>query len=247
MAPIRILLCNPNATEFMTNACIKMVTPSLPDDVTVHGFTAPKPAPSAIEGNFDNIMSAAAAARDIIPIANKYDAFLIACYSDHALVKVLREELTQPVVGIMEASLFAARTLGGRFGIIATSHRAKFMLEDSVRNYGLGGFCAGVKSCNLGVLELESRPEKDVLSIMCGAGKALVEDGADVLTLGCAGMANMKVAVEEAVGDEVQVIDGVMAGVHHLIGLCRMSAKTAKSGVYKSSGLERENRGQSWI
>lgn len=245
--PIHILLCNPNATEFMTNACLDMVRPTLPPGVTVHAFTAPKPAPSAIEGNFDNIMSAAAAAHAIIPIAHEYDAFLIACYSDHALIKMLREELSQPVIGIMEASLLAARTLGSRFGIIATSRRAKYTLEDSVKHYGLQSFCAGVKDCNLGVLELESKPEKEVLQIMCEVGKKLVEDGADVLTLGCAGMTNMKRAVEEAVGDDVQVIDGVVAGVHHLVGLCRMGAMTAKRGMYASSATDRKLRGQDWF
>jgi Asp/Glu/hydantoin racemase len=244
---IRILLCNPNATEFMTNACLEMVRPTLPPDVIVTGFTAPKPAPSAIEGNFDNVMSAAAAARAIIPIAAGYDAFLVACYSDHALIRMLREELTQPVIGIMEASLVSARTLGSRFGIIATSSRSKYTLEDSVRHYGLEGFCAGVRSCNLGVLELESKPEKEVLAIMCDVGKKLVEDGADVLTLGCAGMTNMKAAVEATVGEDVQVIDGVVAGVHHLVGLCRTGMKTAKKGMYKSSAVGRNNRGQDWI
>jgi Asp/Glu/hydantoin racemase/predicted amidohydrolase len=244
---IRILLCNPNATEFMTNACLEMVKPTLPPDVTVYGFTAPKPAPSAIEGNLDSVMSAAAAARAIIPIANQYDAFLVACYSDHALIKVLREELSQPVIGIMEASLFAARTLGARFGIVATSIRAQYMLEDSVRHYGLQAFCAGVRNCNLGVLELESKAEEEVLSVMCEVGKQLVRDGADVLTLGCAGMVNMKAAVEKAVGDDVQVIDGVLAGVQHLAGLCRLSVKTAKRGLYASSSEERRGRRQDWL
>jgi Asp/Glu/hydantoin racemase/predicted amidohydrolase len=243
---IRILLCNPNATESMTNACLEMLKPTLPPDVKVCGFTAPRPAPSAIEGHCDNIKSADAAARAILPYADEYDAFLIACYSDHALVKMLREELSQPVVGIMEASLFAARTLGGRFGIIATSQRSQYTLEDSVRHYGLQNVCAGIRSCNLGVLELESKPEKEVLSIMCEVGKKLVADGADVLTLGCAGMINMKAAVEQVVGEDVQVIDGVLAGVQHLAGLCRMGAKTAKRGMYASAAQERERRGQDW-
>jgi Asp/Glu/hydantoin racemase/predicted amidohydrolase len=243
---IRILLCNPNATSSMTNACLEMLKPTLPPDVTVYGFTAPKPGPSAIEGFFDNIMSAAAAARAIIPIAHQYDAFLVACYSDHALIKALREELSKPVVGIMEASLFAARTLGGRFGIIATSRRSQYTLEDSVKNYGLDSFCVGVRSCDLGVLELESKPEEEVRDIMCDVGKKLVGDGADVLTLGCAGMTNMKAAVEEAVGEDVQVIDGVLAGVQHLAGLCRLDVRTAKRGMYASAADGRKRRGQNW-
>ena len=243
---IRILLVNPNATRFMTDACVAMVEPTLSSDVEVVGFTSPQPAPTAVEGNFDSVMSAAAAIRAIIPVADSYDAFLVACYSDHSLIRMLREEVSQPVIGIMEASLFAARTLGNRFGVVATSKRSKVMHEDAVRHYGFEGFCAGVGCCNLGVLELESKSEKEVLGIMCEVAKDLVEKGADTLTLGCAGMTNMKRAVEEAVGDDVQVIDGVLAGVQHLAGIVRMGGKTAKAGLYADGKAGRKARGQTY-
>ncbi|KAL1301569.1 hypothetical protein AAFC00_005804 [Neodothiora populina] len=243
---IRVLLVNPNATKFMTDNCVKMVESQLPPDVEVIGFTSPPPAPTAVEGNFDGVMSAAAAMRALKPIAHGYDAFLVACYSDHALIRMLREEFLQPTIGIMEASLFAARTLGNRFGLIATSRRSKAMHEDSIRHYGFDGFCAGVGSCGLGVLELESKSEREVLDIMCGVAKDLVEKGADCLTLGCAGMTMLKPAVEAAVGEDVQVIDGVLAGVQHLSGLVRMGGRTAKGGMYASSARGRKNRGQNY-
>ena len=246
---IRILLCNPNATKSMTDNCLKMVQPTLPPDVEVIGFTAPPPAPTAIEGSFDNIMSSAASMRAILPLQqeNDYDAFLVACYSDHGLIKMLREEFDKPVIGIMEASLFAARTLGARFGIVATSKRSSVMHRDSVRHYGMDGFCAGIKSCNLGVLDLERKPRAEVLDIMQSVAKDLVADGAEVLTLGCAGMADMKAAVEEAVGEAVQVIDGAVAGVHHLVGMVRLGGKTAKCGMYASSSKGRKLRGQEYV
>lgn len=246
---IRVLVCNPNATTSMTENCIKMVSPTVPPDVEAVGFTAPAPAPTAVEGNFDNIMSAAAAMRALRPLHARegYDALLVACYSDHALIRMCREEFDVPVIGIMEASLFAARTLGARFGIVATSRRSKVMHEDAVRHYGMEGFCAGVRSCDLGVLDLERRPRKEVLAIMQDVARTLVEQGSETLTLGCAGMSDMKVAVEEAVGEDVQVIDGVIAGVHHLAGLVRFGAKTAKSGMYASSAHKRKLRGQEYV
>lgn len=244
---IKILLINPNATESMTISCLEMVEPMLPSDVAVSGLTSPAPAPTAVEGNVDNIMSAAAAMRAVVPIAHQYDAFLVACYSDHALIRMLREEFDQPTIGIMEASLFAARTLGNRFGLIATSRRSRVMHEDAIRHYGFSGFCAGVRDCNLGVLDLERKPERDVQDIMCGVAKELVAMGADSLTLGCAGMTRLKAAVENAVGDDIQVIDGVLAGVQHLIGQVRMGGKTAKSGMYRSSAVGRKARGQTYL
>jgi Asp/Glu/hydantoin racemase len=225
-----------------------MLEPTLPPDVSVTGFTAPVPSPSAIESHVDNVLSSAASFRAIQPIADQYDAFLVACYSDHALTNMLREEFDSPVIGIMEASLFAARALGGRFGVIATGGRSEIGLTDAVRKYGFEQYCAGVKSCNLGVLDLERKPEKEVLNVMCNVAKSLVDErGADVITLGCAGMSKLKAAVEEIVGLDVQVIDGVLSGVQLLAGMVRMGGKTAKRGVYRSSAVAREKRRQSYV
>ncbi|KAL4894934.1 carbon-nitrogen hydrolase [Aspergillus ambiguus] len=243
----RILLVNPNSSNFMTDKCLKMVTSTLPADVEVHGFTASAPAPTAVEGHLDGVLSAAAAARDIIPLSDRYDAFLIACYSDHPLTRALREELTAPVIGIMEASLYTARMVGNRFGIMATSQRSQVMHTDAVRNYGLDNFCVGVKSCGLGVLELDGKDEEVVIKNMCRVACELVNEGADTLTLGCAGMTMLKSAVEAAVGNDIQVIDGVIAGVHHLVGILRTGCRTAKKGVYTSSRVTRVARKQEYV
>ena len=141
----------------------------------------------------------------------------------------------------------AARTLGARFGIVATSNRSKIMHGDAVRHYGMDGFCSGIESCNIGVLDLERKPRQQILGIMQEVAKMLVAKGAEVLTLGCAGMTDMKAAVEEAVGEDVQVIDGVVAGVHHLVGLVRLGGRTAKCGMYASSAKGRKLRGQGYI
>lgn len=248
---ITVLLANPNATPTMTQNCGKMVQPTLPPDVAIRLFTGPaQQAPTAIEGHFDAVLSAAASARALVPLQaqHHYDAILVACYSDHPLIKMLREEFDVPVIGIMEASLIYARTLGARFGIIATSGRSKVMHRDAVRAYGMEHFCAGIESCELGVLDLERLPRGEVVRVMKGVARRLVEAGAEVLTLGCAGMSEMKAAVEEAVQDEgVQVIDGVMAGVQHLIGVVRMGGKTSKVGMYRSSAAGRKRRGQEYV
>ncbi|ERT01895.1 uncharacterized protein SPSK_05127 [Sporothrix schenckii 1099-18] len=248
---IRILLVNPNSTASMTAECVALAAPTLPPDVELTGFTAPRPAPSAIESSFDNVMSAAAAARAVLPIAATHDAVLVACYSDHAVIRMLREELSgQPVVGIMEASLAVARTLGGRFGLIATSDRSCVTHEDTIHNMGLSRICAGVASCKLGVLDLhagDDDAQKRVNQSIFTAAQSLVAKGAEVLTLGCAGMTPLKLAVEAAVGPDVTVVDGVLAGVQHLSGIVRVGSRTAKIGLYKSSSATRKARGQDWI
>ncbi|KAI9727046.1 MAG: hypothetical protein M1834_008514 [Cirrosporium novae-zelandiae] len=250
-APHRILLINPNGTPSMTKACLSSLAPTLPADVEVTGFTTPHPTPSAIEGHVDGVLSAAAALRSILPISKNYDAFLVACFSAHPLINALREEVEGPVIGIMEASFYASRMLGGRLGVVATGERSKVMHEDAIRGYGFEGFSAGVETSGLGVLDLERRDRAEVLGKVGEAAKRLVEGkGADCVCLGCAGMTDMRRRCEEVVGTrdgKVMVVDGVGIGVQFLVGLVRERLRTAKGGVFRSAAEGRRARGQDWV
>lgn len=256
--PIRILLINPNSTSSMTTSCLHSVQPTLPPDVSVTGFTGPaNDSPTAIEGHVDAVLSSAACFRSLIhahpDLISSHDAILVACYSHHPLIGMLREEFDLPVIGIMEASLLAARSMGHQIGIIATSARSVKMHQASVREaYGMEKYVVGIESCDLGVLDLERLPREVVLGVLRRVSGRLVEQGAEVLCLGCAGMTEMKVAVEEAVREEgegggeggVQVVDGVVAGVQYLVGVVRMGGRTGKGkgkgGVWRSSKDGRE-------
>ncbi|MCJ1477817.1 hypothetical protein MMC13_006490 [Lambiella insularis] len=245
--PISLLLINPNSTPSMTAACLHSLSATLPPGVTITGFTAPHPSPSAIEGALDGVLSAAACLRALAPLP-PFDGYLVACFSAHPLIGALREEVAGPVVGIMEASLYAARLLGGRLSVVATGARAVAMQEEAVRGYGLGGWSVGAEGTGLGVLELETRGREEVEGRMCGAAQRLVDRGADVVCLGCAGMVGMRERVEGVVGPGgVRVVDGVGVGVQFLVGLVREGLVTAKKGVYSSAGEGRRARGQEWL
>ncbi len=155
------------------------------------------------------------------------------------------------MIGILEAALYSARMLGGRFGIVATGERSKIMHEDAIRSYGLDGFSVGCETTNLAVLELESLPRDKVMGLMSDAARRLVQEkGADCIALGCAGMTDMKARCEEAVDSKnatAQVIDGVGVGVQILIGLVRENHVTAKGGMFKSAEADRKARGQDWL
>ena len=181
-----------------------------------------------------------------------YDGILVACFSKHPLIDALRELYDVPVIGIMEASLYVARMLGGRFGIIATGQRSKIMQDDAVRAYGLEHFYVGSEVTALGVLELESKPREEVNKRIAVCSRTLVKNGADVILLGCAGMTDLNRAAKDAVREEdgrrlVNVVDGVEAGVMVLAGLVGMSVPTSKKGVYGSAREVRRRRGQSWF
>ncbi|OQD86442.1 hypothetical protein PENSOL_c088G02067 [Penicillium solitum] len=246
---INILLINPNSTEYMTNACLKAIAPNLPSDVIVYGFTAPHPGPTAIESHTDAVLSTEACIRAIAPIAGNYDAFLVACFRAHPLIGVLKEEFSQPILGIMEAAMYSSRVLGDRLGIICTSARSLVAHRHAVSEYGFSEYFAGCESAQLGVLELDSKPKEEVHAILSQKVDRLVkEKGADCVLLGCAGMAEMRTICEAVVeGTGVRVLDGVGLGIQLLVGLVRENLRTAKSGLYKDSSADRSKRGQSWL
>ncbi|VUC31692.1 unnamed protein product [Clonostachys rosea] len=231
----------------MTENCLKGLAEKLPRGVTVHGFTPEPPAPSAVEGRVDAVLSTAVCLRALAPIWQFYDGFLVCCFSNHPLISALREEVEAPVLGIMEAALYASRMCGNRLGVVTTSERSRLLHQQSITDYGLGSYSAGCASSNVSVLGLEPLSVEQLNQSVVRAAKELVEQrDADC----CAGMTGMRETCEEALNSKarkVMVVDGVSVGVQFLVALARDGLGTAKGGVYRPAKAAREARNQDWF
>jgi allantoin racemase len=228
---MRLLVINPNTSPEMTEtigiAARADVGPELALDVV-----CPQRGPASIEGRFDEVVSAYWTLDMVMPLADAYDGFVVACYGPHPVIGALREALPRPTMGIMEASILHALPLGDRFSIITTSPRWQPLLEEGVRLLGVESRCASVRSSGLAVLDLEELPEEEVRERLCAEARGAVEqDGAEVICLGCAGMAGLEEAVREAAG--VPVIDGVRAAVALVQSLVATGARTSKRNLYR--------------
>lgn len=169
------------------------------------------------------------------------DGVVVACFSAHPLVPMLRELTTIPIVGIMEAGLLLGSQLGGKLGIVTTNKRWEPLLEHEIHGeLGLADRCrAGVISSGLTVLELESLPAQHVHNALVACAQRLVRDReADVILLGCAGMIGLDRAVREAVGEDITVLDPVRCGVEMCLSLARMHVRTAKRGRYEQATMQ---------
>jgi allantoin racemase len=141
-------------------------------------------------------------------------AFVIACYSDPGLF-VCREATPRPVLGIAECGLLTAMARGGRFGVIAIAQRSIPRHMRYMRQMGVMDRLAGERALEMSVAETASG--EGTLARMIAAGRALKdEDGADVVVMGCAGMARHRRALEEALG--IPVVDPVQAAVTMALG-----------------------------
>ena len=108
-----------------------------------------------------------------------------------------RERLSQPVFGIGESAFQEALSLGERFGILAILEASAIRHEKRINGLGLSSRFSASLPIGLGVLQLED--EALTFSRLLQRGKELRDDkGADVLVLGCAGMARYKEPLQEA-------------------------------------------------
>lgn len=151
--------------------------------------------------------------RRVVEAANDVDAFIIACYSDPGL-HVCREGTARPVFGIAESAVTTALTRGDRFGVIAVASRSIPRHIRYLRQMCLTDRFAGERPLEMSVAETASGEK--TLDRLIEVGTKLKEDGANVIILGCAGMARHRAAVERTLG--VPVIDPTQAAVSIAIG-----------------------------
>ncbi|MEX2617390.1 MAG: aspartate/glutamate racemase family protein [Alphaproteobacteria bacterium] len=148
---------------------------------------------------------------------NDAGAFVIACFSDPGL-HAARETTARPVLGIAECAYLSAMTQDERFGVISILEPSVKRHGRYVRQLGLAQRSAGDRAIGLGVVELSN--EDKVLDRMIETGRALrVEDGADVLILGCAGMARYRERVSDALS--MPVVEPSQSAVAMALGRLR--------------------------
>jgi len=213
MAP-PIVVINPNSTVAVTEGLRRALEPlRFADGPDIECATLAE-GPPAIETEAHIEAVIEPLSRYVREHEQRARAFVLACYSDPGLER-LREQTARPVLGIGECGMLTALALGRRFGVVSILEPAVRRHLDYVRRLGLEARLAGDRALGLGVLELadETRTRARLESV----GRTLRdEDGADVLVLGCAGMARYRGELEETLG--VPVVDPTQAAVAMALG-----------------------------
>jgi allantoin racemase len=214
----RILVINPNSTVSITHAIDDaMAALRIPGGPEIICLTLDE-GPPGVESQIDADGVIQPLCRVIREQELDTSAFVIACFSDPGLFSA-REVTGKPVLGIAECGILTALTLGHRFGVIS-------ILAGSVPRHlryigamGLGQRVAGDLPVGLGVTALADA--RTALTRMIEVGRRLRDDcGADVLVMGCAGMARYRDDLEEAV--RIPVVEPTQAAVTMAIGRVRL-------------------------
>jgi Asp/Glu/hydantoin racemase len=214
----RILVINPNSTEAVTVGIDKAMEPlRMPGGPAIECVTL-KEGPPGIDtqAHVESVVAPITAmvkGRD-----NDCSVFVIACYSDPGL-HAAREVTSKPVLGIAECGILTALTLGQRFGVISILRKSIPRHLRYVGQMGLNDRMAGDRAIGLGVVELvdEARTFSRMAEV---AAELRNDDGADVLIMGCAGMARYRDRLQRHVG--LPVVEPSQAAVSMAIGRTRL-------------------------
>ncbi|ADT99128.1 MULTISPECIES: aspartate/glutamate racemase family protein [Mycolicibacterium] len=236
---MRILVANVNTTASMTEAIAESARGVAAEGTEIVGIT-PRFGADSCEGNFESYLAAIAVMDAVTAYPEPFDAVIQAGYGEHGR-EGLQELLDVPVVDITEAAASTAMYLGHKYSVVTTLDRTVPLIEDRLKLAGLDARCASVRASGLAVLELESDPARAVEAIVRQAREAVENDHAEVICLGCGGMAELEEKVRAATG--VPIVDGVRSAVTIAEGLVRMGLSTSKVRTYATP---REKKVTGW-
>jgi allantoin racemase len=224
---MRILIVNPNTTASMTRKIGDAAKTAASPRTEVTAVN-PEFGPASIEGYYDEAFSIPGLLAEMQKVPDA-DAYVIACFDDTGL-DAARCVTTAPVIGIGEAAFHLASLLGGRFSVVTTLSRSVPAIEHNLVRYGLASRCANVRASDVAVLDLEIPGSDARARISAQIGRAIAEDRAEAIVLGCAGMAELASAL--AVEHGLPVVDGVSAAVKLAESLVGLGLRTSKRGGY---------------
>jgi Asp/Glu/hydantoin racemase len=208
-----LIVINPNSSQSVTDGIDAAVDPLRRFGIAIRCLTLAEGPPgieSQAQADLTIAPMLALAAREEADAAG----FVVACFGDPGL-HALRDRTALPVLGIQESAVATALTLGQRLGIIAILPAS---IPRHLRALGAMGVLdrlAGDRALGLGVADLAD-PSRTV-EAMIGTGRRLRdEDGADVLIMGCAGMAAHRATLEAETG--LPVVEPCQAAVAMALG-----------------------------
>jgi len=206
---MKILVANPNTSTGVTDRLVASGKLVASPGTELIAMTAPRGVPY-IATRAEAAIGGAAFLEMLAERRGTCDAAICAAFGDPALGGA-RELFDFPVVGMAEAAMLVACTLGRTFGIVSFSKSLEPWFAEIVAWHGLSNRCAAIRMLD--------RPFTDINAVADEMEQLLVD------------LANK-------IRDRVQVplVDGIQAAVTMAEGLVRLNPRKATAGTFKRPG-----------
>lgn len=192
--------------------------------------------PSSIETFYDEAFAMPGILKLVDEWKSRCDAIVINCFADPA-VHAARESADIPVVGPAEASMSLALTLGHRFGVVSTFNNSGPWIELQARALGIEDRLAGAVGVDIPVLELGDDLGKTARYLVDAAKDLIASKGAEVIVLGCTGMAPVAAMIRGEI--EVPVVEPLSAAYKTAELLVDLGLRHSRGGLYMPASREK--------
>jgi allantoin racemase len=227
---MRILLVNPNTTASMTASIAAAARAVAAPSTEITAVTSSM-GPASIEGYYDEALAVPGLLKEVAAGERAgAAAAVIACFDDTGL-DAARAMASIPVIGICEAALSVAALVAQRISVVTTMERSRVPIEALVRRYGMAERTR-VRAADIPVLSLDDPASGAEARLAAEIQRAVEDDRAEAIVLGCAGMARLAAAYQQRFG--LPVVEGVGAAVKHAEALIALGLSTSKRGAYQS-------------
>jgi allantoin racemase len=226
---MRIKVINPNTTAAFTERCLIAARAVAAPGTHLFGGQPSTGTPS-VECHVDEAIATLGVLEQVrAGEADRMDGYVIACFGDTG-IEAAREVATGPVVGMTEAALYAAALIAPVFSIVTLPTRTRIFAERVLWHAGLERRCPSVRAIDIDVLDCEDEAADVFEPFVAEAKRAIAEDHAEAIILGCAGLQPLLPQLRAALG--VPIIDGVTAAVKLVESLVALHLSTSKVGAW---------------
>lgn len=225
---MRLLLLNPNTSRDVTELMRATAAAVAAPGTEILTATAPRGVPYI--ATREEAQIGGAIALEMLAEAAPVDAAIIAAFGDPGLSGA-RELFDHPVIGLAEAAMLTACTLGRRFGLVTFARALVPWYEETVAAHGLERRCAGVRALEGRFSALSAVQDEKEAQLLDLARAMVEEDGADVLIFAGAPLSGLGPRVRERL--PVPVVDQVVAAVKLAEAVAAQRSRKATAGTFR--------------
>lgn len=141
--------------------------------------------------------------------ADDYDAVVIGCFYDVGLREAREVSGRAIVTAPCQSATAIASNLGNTFSVLVGRRKWIPKMSENVRAYGHGHRMVSMRPLDLGVHDFQVDHDRTCSRLLTEGRRAMEEDGAEVLILGCTAEYGFHQRMQDELG--VPVIDAVLA------------------------------------
>jgi len=206
---MRILFINPVGTTAFDADTARILAQARRPDTEVDVISLPDDRPRHLEYHAYEAMVVGDIVRIVHRSASHYDGFVIGCFYDVGLREAREVSGGAVVTAPCQSALVFASQLGNTFSILVGRRKWMPRMRDNVRAYGYEHALASMRPLDLGVHDFQADHQRTCDRLLTEGRRAVEEDGAEVLILGCTAEYGFYATVQRELG--VPVIDAVLA------------------------------------